>query len=199
MPPAFAGMVDRCGFLLSVEESVVQQRLSFKLQALPSSGRAWSLTIPRALFEDGERGTVDAPSHLCKDVVWQGEISSYGNVFSLKGNWSVELIRHCVRCNVAFALLMEGECSRHFMIGAASPERDESDDCEYLEAPGYVDLVDMLREEVWLAWKPMVVCSETCKGLCRQCGENLNRDECNCSQQDDDNPFAALRQIRFDT
>ena len=177
----------------------MQQQLSFKLQELPSSGRAWSLTIPKSLFEDGERGMVDAPSQLCKDVDWQGEISSHGKLFSLKGSWRVELIRQCVRCNKDFPLLMEGECSRHFTFGEASPELGGSDDCESLAAPGYVDLVDLLREEVWLAWKPMVVCSEGCKGLCQRCGEDLNRNECKCSQQDDDNPFAALRQIRFDT
>lgn len=199
MPPAFVGMVDRCGLLLSVEESVVQQQLSFKLQELPSSGRAWSISIPKALFEDGERGSVDAPTHLCKDVAWQGEVSTQGDVFSMKGIWSVELIRNCVRCNVAFPLLMEGECSRHFTVGAELSEQEDSDDCERLEVPGYVDLVDVLREELWLAWKPMVVCSKSCRGLCQQCGENLNRDECKCSHQDDDNPFAALRKIRFDT
>ena len=177
----------------------MQQQLSLKLQELSSSGREWSLEIPQSLFEDGERGMVDAPTHLCKDVVWQGGISAQGDVFTLQGRWSVQLIRHCVRCNVAFPLLMEGECSRHFMIGAESSEQNDSGDCEYLEAPGWIDLVDLLREEVWLAWKPMVVCSESCKGLCQQCGENLNRDECKCSQHGDDHPFAALRQIRFDT
>jgi len=187
------------GLLLNVEESVVQQQLSLKLQELSSSGRAWSLEIPQSLFEDGEHGMVDAPSHLCKDVVWQGEISSQGDVFTLQGSWSVQLVRHCVRCNVAFPLMMEGECSRHFMIGAESSDDSDSEDCDFLEAPGWIDLVDLLREEVWLAWRPMVVCSESCKGLCQQCGENLNRDECKCSQHGDDHPFAALCQIRFDT
>ncbi len=177
----------------------MQQQLSLKLQELSSSGRAWSLEIPQSLFEDGERGVIDAPSNLCRDVFWEGEISSQGDVFTLHGRWQVELIRHCVRCNVEFPLLMEGECSRHFMIGSAELGQDGSDTCEYLEAPGWIDLVDMLREEVWLAWKPMVVCSQSCKGLCQQCGENLNRDECRCSQHGDDHPFAALRQIRFDT
>ena len=177
----------------------MQQQLSFKLQELPPSGRAWSLKIPQLLFEDSEHGAVDAPSGLCKDVFWEGEISSQESLFSLQGNWRIELTRHCVRCNVVFPLLMEGECDRHFMIGVESPQQDGSDDYECLEAPGLIDLVDLLREEVWLAWKPMVVCSESCKGLCQQCGENLNRDECKCSQHGDDHPFAALRQIRFDT
>ena len=178
---------------------MVQQQLSLKLQELSSSGRAWSLEIPQSLFEDGEHGMVDAPAHLCKDVVWQGNISVQDRLFTLQGSWSVQLIRHCVRCNVAFPLMMEGECSRHFMIGTEPSEESDSEDCDFLEAPGWIDLVDLLREEVWLAWKPMVVCSESCKGLCQQCGENLNRDECKCLQDGDDNPFAALRQIRFDT
>ena len=177
----------------------MQQQLTFKLQELPSSGRAWSLEIPRSLFEDGERGSVDAPSNLCNDVFWEGKISSQGELYELQGTWRVELVRHCVRCNIAFPLLMEGECTRHFMVGDSAPDSEESVMCECLPAPGLVDLLDVLREELWLEWKPMVVCREDCKGLCQKCGENLNRDECKCSKQDDDSPFAALRQIRFDT
>ncbi len=176
----------------------MQQQLSFKLQGLPSSGRQWSVEIPKALFEDGTLGRVDAPSTLCKDVRWQGRISSQGGLFLLQGSWRIELMRACVRCTSEFPLLMEGECNRCFRLGKQTDE-EQTDGCELLEPPGEVSLVDLLREELWLAWKPMVVCSEQCKGLCQQCGENLNKQACTCTEQDDDHPFAALRQIRFDS
>jgi len=177
----------------------VRQQLSFKLQELPSTGRQWCLEIPSAVFEDGQLGNVDAPSRLCKDAFWKGEVFSEGSMFTLQGTWRVELIRQCVRCNVEFPLLMEGECKRYFQLGHSVSESDESDTYECLTAPGLISLVDVLREEVWLAWKPMVVCSKSCKGLCQQCGENLNKHECKCSQNGDDHPFAALRNLRFDT
>jgi len=177
----------------------VRQQLRFKLQELPSSGRQWSLEIPRLLFEDSRHGMIDAPACLCRDVEWKGEIALQAGLFTLQGRWCVELMRQCMRCNIEFPMLMEGECNRYFQLGDPVEESDDFDTCEYLAPPGLIDLVDVLREEVWLAWKPMVVCSESCKGLCQQCGENLNRHECRCVQHDDDHPFAALRHIRFDS
>jgi len=176
----------------------VQHQLSFKLQELPSSGRQWSLEIPRPLFEDPDFGKVDAPSGLCKDVRWKGAISAQNNLFLLQGAWQAELTRSCVRCTADFPLLMQGECERCFTLAKRADE-EESDECEQLEPPGEVDLIDLLREELWLAWKPMVVCDEQCQGLCQQCGENLNRHECTCAEQDEDHPFAALKNIRFDS
>ncbi len=174
------------------------QQLSFKLQELSSSGRQWDLEIPKELFGDSGFGEVDAPASLCKGVQWKGAVVTQGDLYRLQGEWSTELMRHCVRCNVEFPLHMEGDCDRYFQIGV-EPDSDDSVECDYVAPPGLISLVDLLREEIWLAWKPMVVCSEACRGLCQQCGENLNRHECKCSQNDDDNPFAALKNIRFDS
>lgn len=175
------------------------QQLTFKLQELPSGGREWSLKIPRSVFEDAGVGTIEPPERLCEDVGWKGGVSSRGELFLLAGRWHIVLIRQCVRCNCEFPLQMDGEISRYYQLAGPRQQGDESDACEFLKPPGLVNLVDVIREELWLAWKPMVVCSESCKGLCQRCGANLNEGECNCSQQDENHPFAALKNIRFDT
>lgn len=177
----------------------MRHQLSFKLQELSSTGRQWNLEIPKSLFGDGGFGVVDAPSSLCKGVQWKGSIAGQCDLFTLQGVWSTELTRSCVRCNVEFPLHVEGNCRRSFQLGNQTDQDDESAEQDFIEPPGMINLVDLLREELWLSWKPMVVCSEACKGLCQQCGENLNRHECKCSQQDDDHPFAALKNIRFDS
>ena len=181
------------------EEESVQQQLTFKLQELPSSGREWLFEIPRSAFEDAGIGSVEPQSRLCQDVAWNGSVISKGELFVLAGAWHIVLTRHCVRCNAEFPLQMDGEFNRYFQLGSSGKEPDESDSCEFISPPGLVNLVDVIREEVWLAWKPMVVCSELCKGLCQQCGENLNEGECACSRTDENHPFAALSKIRFDT
>jgi len=61
-----------------------------------------------------------------------------------------------------------------------------------------LNMLDVLREQFWLAWTPMAVCSEDCKGLCLQCGTDLNHGECNCHEKVKDNPFAALKDLKFD-
>jgi uncharacterized protein len=46
-------------------------------------------------------------------------------------------------------------------------------------------LEDALREQVLLAVPMKTVCREDCKGLCPQCGKNLNLGECSCSRPAD--------------
>jgi len=46
-------------------------------------------------------------------------------------------------------------------------------------------LEDVLREQVLLALPMKTVCREECKGLCPQCGKNLNQGECVCTRPAD--------------
>ena len=56
-------------------------------------------------------------------------------------------------------------------------------------------LEDVLREQVLLATPVKLVCRDDCKGLCPQCGTNLNVETCNC-QQPGDPRWAALSELR---
>ena len=67
-----------------------------------------------------------------------------------------------------------------------------------LAPPGRLNLVDVLREDIWLAWPRDAVCRPDCKGLCPICGANRNQGECRCERGDADHPFAALGRIKFD-
>ena len=64
----------------------------------------------------------------------------------------------------------------------------------YYEGEGLL-LEDVLREQVLLASPVKLVCREDCKGLCPQCGTNLNVETCNC-QQPDDSRWAALSELK---
>ncbi len=43
-----------------------------------------------------------------------------------------------------------------------------------------VELNDVLREFVLLTLPMQRVCSEDCKGICPECGQNRNQKECAC-------------------
>ncbi len=48
-----------------------------------------------------------------------------------------------------------------------------------------LQLEDVLREQILLALPMRAVCSEDCKGLCPQCGMNLNAGTCSCAPPTD--------------
>lgn len=45
-----------------------------------------------------------------------------------------------------------------------------------------VELDDEIRQEIILDYPMKIVCKVGCKGLCPNCGQNLNTGECDCSK-----------------
>lgn len=54
-----------------------------------------------------------------------------------------------------------------------------------------------MREQVLLALPMSAVCREDCKGLCAQCGQNLNEKQCGCEQKVIDPRLAPLMNIKL--
>ena len=60
---------------------------------------------------------------------------------------------------------------------------------------GYIDLAPLVRELSLLEVPIRPVCRTECRGLCIQCGHNLNEGECDCDIDDIDPRLAALKQL----
>jgi len=65
----------------------------------------------------------------------------------------------------------------------------------YYQGEGLL-LEDVLREQVLLATPVRALCREDCKGLCPQCGRNLNVEECHCETHLSDPRWEALHEIK---
>jgi uncharacterized protein len=61
---------------------------------------------------------------------------------------------------------------------------------------GALDLTTPVREHVLLAVPTYVYCQEGCRGLCPQCGANLNQAVCACTSEEADDRWAPLRQLK---
>ena len=60
-----------------------------------------------------------------------------------------------------------------------------------------IDVLQAMREQMVLAMPDKVVCSSGCLGLCRKCGEDLNKCPCQCENEVGDPRLAVLRQIKI--
>src|SRR6202167_2910158 len=65
----------------------------------------------------------------------------------------------------------------------------------YYQGEGLL-LEDVLREQLLLALPLKTLCREDCKGLCPQCGKNLNELQCSCVDEIEDPRWSALKDIR---
>ena len=84
----------------------------------------------------------------------------------VRGQLALEATFNCSRCGAPFARRIAEpvfECVK-----------------EVADANESVDLTGDIRESMLLAIPSYPVCSPDCKGLCSQCGFNLNRGQCAC-------------------
>jgi len=78
-------------------------------------------------------------------------------------------------------------------------ERLKLDDTEiaFFKGEGMF-LADVLAEQVLLALPMKAICRSDCRGLCPQCGVNLNNEECRCESHAGDTRMAPLSRLKQD-
>ena len=72
---------------------------------------------------------------------------------------------------------------------------DEEND-DYIETPDYqLELDDLAISDILLELPSKFLCNDDCKGLCQNCGKNLNKGECDCSKSNVDPRLDILKQL----
>ncbi|MGD8961819.1 MAG: DUF177 domain-containing protein [Desulfobacterales bacterium] len=61
-----------------------------------------------------------------------------------------------------------------------------------------INLQQGIQEQIVMAFPLQPLCTRDCKGLCPQCGSNLNQKDCGCEQVPGYNKFAVLKNLRID-
>ena len=81
----------------------------------------------------------------------------------------------------AISICLKMQCSRCSAVFPVSVEESLYSYNEHVEKTmEYADLTVDMREAIILAFSSYPVCSLDCKGLCGQCGANLNDGDCDC-------------------
>ncbi len=163
---------------------------------LPAGGESFhgTLSVDFQLVEAA--GEVRAPCPVSYDV----RVERTGNAVRVSGTLSAEIEVACVRCLTAYPQVV----SRDFEVryrraeagaGGDEAELDEMDlDLDYYGDEG-IDLQQLIGEQILLSLPMKPLCQPECKGLCSQCGINLNDETCGCEPEVDPR-LASLGTIR---
>ena len=157
-----------------------------------------------------QRKGIDVPFELTDvwgEDHWNGDTIAYVRPVSLSGTYMLAdetvIVRGvaraviqspCARCLRPTETSVEAELEEAFIRDTGEPlERDED---QYLYSGHVLELDDAVRTALLLELPSRILCKEDCKGLCSQCGANLNVRECSC-QKDliRKNPFSALASL----
>lgn len=75
-----------------------------------------------------------------------------------------------------------------------APERAEASEESFLDGC-QLDVDELLHSEIVINWPMKVLCRQDCKGICRQCGKDLNTGKCDCDSFVPDPRMAVIKDI----
>jgi uncharacterized protein len=135
---------------------------------------------------------VAAPVHLVMDV------HKDRDAYRVTGCVQTRLQLECGRCLESFEVPVDSAFELRYVpsstnTGDAEREVEEDDLTTAFYKDEALDLGELMHEQFVLALPMKPLCSDTCKGLCPQCGTNLNKASCDCSPAWKDPRLAALK------
>ena len=125
-------------------------------------------------------------------VMASGTVRNTVGVLMMKGSIQTRLYGVCDRCASEFERDIEFPIDVVLVTELAN--EDNEDEWVFPLEGDSADLEDIVRTVFVLNMDSKLLCEPDCKGLCCQCGKNLNEGPCNC-QKELDPRFAALRQL----
>lgn len=150
---------------------------------------------PVEVEQEGDAYRVVAP------VVLDFDVHKDKEKFRLVGSVRTELELPCSRCLEGFRLPVDASFDLRYLPAAEMATEDEREIAdEDLETSYYrddqIELNELMREQFYLALPMKPLCRPDCRGLCPQCGANLNVSECACAPAWEDPRLAPLKQLK---
>jgi uncharacterized protein len=150
---------------------------------------------PEVFKTDQDAFTVVAPVSLVFDLYKDKD------QFRLAGRVKTTLEMPCGRCLEPLQVPVDAPFDLRYRPRApqqadADREIQEDDFSSAYYDDDTIDLGQLMSEQFYLALPMKPLCQDDCRGLCPQCGANLNRGTCACGTGWEDPRFAALRALQ---
>ncbi len=133
----------------------------------------------------------DEEIRLIKPITVKGHLYRADQSILFSGSFDTVIQTECCRCLEEFST----DISFSFDEIVFGETQEESNDIiadlddNLLELEGFMEKLLILK-------LPMkFLCDNECKGLCSQCGTNLNNSECSCEKEDIDIRLIKLREL----
>ena len=125
-----------------------------------------------------------------------------GNKFVVEGNLKGKLYLNCDRCLDKYTENIVSDFSLFFSTelndGKDNLKITDTDLDLDFAVDGKIDLSEIAREQIFVIVPMKSLCSDSCKGICHCCGNNLNVEQCDCNKMMSGHPaFRALNSLKL--
>jgi uncharacterized protein len=134
----------------------------------------------------------------------QLEFLKTGANILITGLLNVTLQKSCARCLSDLILPVSIEIEEIFypkmdiVTGKLVAIPDDADEVNLIDEHNIVDLFEVVRQEMLLANDVVLYCRPDCRGLCQDCGADLNVETCNCKSKHIDPRWSGLQALEID-
>lgn len=149
-----------------------------------------------AIADDGE-------PKFGEPLEFQLRFQRTGQFVEVDGHLDAEVGLKCGRCLRDFKQSLAESFSLTFVPQLKDHETEEDVELETAELglisyeDDVLELQEPLQEQLLMAVPISPVCKTSCKGLCPECGIDLNSEKCDCTRKPFNNKFNVLSNIDF--
>ncbi len=156
------------------------------LPIVNADGKKLELDTKLDFSGDGEPGVL-----FLSPVSVKGELVNVSGSIELKAAASVCVRYDCDRCCECYEAELNFEIDELLRKENSRNENDGNPDVVYFTGNA-VELDEIIKKSLFMNLPAKRLCSDDCKGLCPQCGKNLNLGKCGCDDRPVDPRFDVL-------
>jgi uncharacterized protein len=171
--------------------------LVLNVDALEEAQEPFEADLPREKLDAVLLADPPTEFHAGGAAHIEGKATKFGRKVLVQAKFSVPLEGNCRRCLKPLKLDEKVDFTREYVPEPTTDAAPADETDEEIYQGKEIDLLPALREQILLSIPPSPLCSDTCKGLCPNCGKDLNEGECGCDRTVADPRWAALKGIQL--
>ena len=158
---------------------------------------------PEELATPEQLNPIDERVSLREPVTINGTVRRAGPDVFVDGHIETRVQVECDRCLKPIELPVSADFALEYITGAeyeaSSAAALSEDEMAVSVFDGEsIDVDEIVKEQILLAVPARTLCREDCKGICPECGIDLNTGQCNCAADEVDPRWAALKNLTSD-
>ena len=130
-------------------------------------------------------------------VAISGKIVSRAGIVESQLDCKVSYVGFCDRCLNETAVDYIAKINRTIVVSLEDEDSVQNDDVAVVPDMK-LDLEDFCYDDIVMSLPTKILCKADCRGLCPDCGTDLNLGSCSCQKKEIDPRLAALTELLKD-
>src|SRR5687767_720104 len=153
------------------------------------------------VYQPEELNPVDESVRVTQPAEIKGNVKQAGHEVFVSGHVETRAQLECDRCLKLVELPVSADFALEYITGSdyesssAAALSEEELAVSVFDGES-IDVDEIVKEQILLAVPARTLCREECKGICPECGTDLNARQCNCADEEVDPRWAALQSFK---